>query len=317
MKNFKTFTKISTLTLLVSTNLAFANDIIPNDFNTQVNQVNNIPVINIATPTLNGMSRNTYKEFNVSEKGVIFNNSIDSVNSQLAGQLEKNHNLKDRTARLIINEVVGGNQSQLKGAIEIVGEDAKLVITNPNGVFIDGAKFINIRESFISTGKPVFNKKDLLSLEVTKGKVTIGEKGLNSDNLVVFSRSLQVNGKINADTITAMVGPNSFGMKIPGLPTRFENETPQSGFSIDTGSLGGMYTNKSIILLSNEKGAGVNIRDLSTSRGQLTDVTVQLTKDSGAVYTTNQKQDIIVAANRYFHDGREMELINGVWHPKQ
>ncbi|MDE9553424.1 filamentous hemagglutinin N-terminal domain-containing protein [Xenorhabdus bovienii] len=125
MKNFKTFTKISTLTLLVSTNLAFANDIIPNDFNTQVNQVNNIPVINIATPTLNGMSRNTYKEFNVSEKGVIFNNSIDSVNSQLAGQLEKNHNLKDRTASLIINEVVGGNQSQLKGAIEIVGEDAK------------------------------------------------------------------------------------------------------------------------------------------------------------------------------------------------
>ncbi|WP_338885765.1 hypothetical protein [Xenorhabdus sp. TH1] len=68
MKNFKTFTKISTLTLLVSINLAFANDIIPNDFNTQVNQVNNIPVINIATPTLNGMSRNTYKEFNVSEK---------------------------------------------------------------------------------------------------------------------------------------------------------------------------------------------------------------------------------------------------------
>ncbi|MCG3470982.1 filamentous hemagglutinin N-terminal domain-containing protein [Xenorhabdus bovienii] len=213
MKNFKTFTKISTLTLLVSTNLAFANDIIPNDFNTQVNQVNNIPVINIATPTLNGMSRNTYKEFNVSEKGVIFNNSIDSVNSQLAGQLEKNHNLKDRTAGLIINEVVGGNQSQLKGAIEIVGEDAKLVITNPNGVFIDGAKFINIRESFISTGKPVFNKKDLLSLEVTKGKVTIGEKGLDSDNLVVFSRSLQVNGKINAYTITAMIGPNSMSMK--------------------------------------------------------------------------------------------------------
>ncbi|MBD2801373.1 hypothetical protein ID854_13115, partial [Xenorhabdus sp. M] len=178
------------------------------------------------------------------------------------------------------------------------------------------AKFINIRESFISTGKPIFNKKDLLSLEVTKGKVTIGEKGLHSDNLVVFSRSLQVNGKINADTITAMVGPNSFGMKIPGLPTRFENETPQSGFSIDTGSLGGMYANKSIILLSNEKGAGVNIRDLSTSRGQLTDVTVQLTKDSGAVYTTNQKQDIIVAANRYFHDGRELELINGEWYYK-
>ncbi|MDE9553428.1 hypothetical protein KKI94_20065 [Xenorhabdus bovienii] len=106
-------------------------------------------------------------------------------------------------------------------------------------------------------------------------------------------------------------------MKIPGLPTRFENETPQSGFSIDTGSLGGMYANKSIILLSNEKGAGVNIRDLSTSRGQLTDVTVQLTKDSGAVYTTNQKQDIIVAANRYFHEGVELVLIDGVWHRKQ
>ncbi|REF27239.1 filamentous hemagglutinin family protein [Xenorhabdus cabanillasii] len=315
MKNFKTFTKISTLTLLISTNLAFANDIILNDSNTQINQVNNIPVINIATPTLNGMSRNTYKEFNINEKGVVFNNSIDSTNSQLVGQLDKNPNLADRTAILIVNEVVGGNLSQLKGAIEIVGDDAKLIITNPNGVIINGAKFINVTESFISTGKPVFNKKDLLSLEVTKGKVTIGEKGLESteNNLVVFSRSLQVNGKINADIITAMIGPNSMSMKVPGMPIRFENETPQPGFSIDTGNLGGMYANKSIILLSNEKGAGVNIRDLSTSRGQLEDVVVQLMKDSGAVHTSNQKQDIIVAANRYIHEGVELKNVDGIW----
>ncbi|REF27236.1 filamentous hemagglutinin family protein [Xenorhabdus cabanillasii] len=221
MKNIRIFTKItsiSILSLLVSTNLAFANDIILNDSSTQVNQVNNVPVIDIAAPTLNGMSRNTYKEFNVEEQELVFNNSIDSVNSQLVGQLNKNPNLRDRPAILIVNEVVGGNQSQLKGVVETVGNAATLIITNPNSVFLDGAKFIS-NETFISTGKPTFNKKDLLSLDVTKGKVTIGEKGLDSDNLVVFSRSLQVNGKINADTITAMVGPNSFSMKIPGMCT--------------------------------------------------------------------------------------------------
>ncbi|MDE9544228.1 filamentous hemagglutinin N-terminal domain-containing protein [Xenorhabdus bovienii] len=201
-KNIKDFTKVisvSILALLISNNLAFANPVIVEDNRTQVNQVNNIPVVNIATPTINGVSRNTYKEFNVGEQGLVFNNSIDSVNSQLAGQLEKNPNLSDRSANLIVNEVVGGNLSQLKGTMEIVGNRANLVIANPNGIVANGVSLVNSRMLFLSTGKPVFNKKDLLNFEITKGKVTIGEKGLDASSaevLDISARSFQLNGQV-------------------------------------------------------------------------------------------------------------------------
>ncbi|MDC9622461.1 hypothetical protein PSI22_12645 [Xenorhabdus sp. XENO-7] len=101
--------------LFISTNLAIADLIILDNNKTQANQVNNIPVVDIATPNLSRVSHNVYKEFNVGEQGLVFNNSLESTTSQLAGQLNKNPNLRNRSATLINNEVVGGNPSQLKG----------------------------------------------------------------------------------------------------------------------------------------------------------------------------------------------------------
>ncbi|MBD2804784.1 filamentous hemagglutinin N-terminal domain-containing protein [Xenorhabdus sp. ZM] len=180
-KNTTYFVKLasfSLVSLLFSTNSAFSGGIIPNDANTQVKNINNVPVVNIATPTLSGMSRNTYKEFNIEKQGLILNNSLDVISSELAGQLDKNPNLKNRSAALIVNEVVGGNQSQLLGALEVVGDKAKVIIANPNGIRVNGVNFINNNEFTLTTGKPTFNKKDLLTLDVTKGNITVGEKGL-------------------------------------------------------------------------------------------------------------------------------------------
>ncbi|MDC9598605.1 two-partner secretion domain-containing protein [Xenorhabdus anantnagensis] len=95
----------------------------------------------MATPTLSGMSRNTYKEFNVEKQGLVLNNSLTKITSELVGKLDKNPNFKNRSEELIVNEIVGGNQSQLLGTLEVVGDKAKVIITNPNGVMINGASY--------------------------------------------------------------------------------------------------------------------------------------------------------------------------------
>ncbi|MDC9598606.1 hypothetical protein [Xenorhabdus anantnagensis] len=41
-----------------------------------------------------------------------------------------------------------------------------------------GLVIINNNDFNITTGKPTFDKKDLLTLEIAKGQITVGEKGL-------------------------------------------------------------------------------------------------------------------------------------------
>nr|WP_246103973.1 filamentous hemagglutinin N-terminal domain-containing protein [Yersinia kristensenii] len=36
--------------------------------------INDVPLINIATPSVAGVSHNQYQEFNVDQRGVVFNN---------------------------------------------------------------------------------------------------------------------------------------------------------------------------------------------------------------------------------------------------
>lgn len=65
---------------------------------------NNIPIINIASPNNAGISNNYYKEFNVTQSGIIFNNSKDLItSSELAGFINGNINLKEKEASVILN----------------------------------------------------------------------------------------------------------------------------------------------------------------------------------------------------------------------
>ncbi|WP_275370551.1 filamentous hemagglutinin N-terminal domain-containing protein [Xenorhabdus bovienii] len=177
----------------------------PDNNKTQANQVNNIPVVDIATPNLSRVSHNVYKEFNVGEQGLVFNNSLESTTSQLAGQLNKNPNLRNRSATLINNEVVGGNPSQLKGLIEVAGDAANVMITNPNGVSINGLSFKNINDININTGNLKFNKrKNLEELNLTKGHIYVGDDGIdatNTNSLSIFGRTLKLDGDIESNII--------------------------------------------------------------------------------------------------------------------
>ncbi|MBE8597846.1 filamentous hemagglutinin N-terminal domain-containing protein [Xenorhabdus sp. BG5] len=254
-KKSKIFTKTLVSSFISFASItAFANPIIPDNSQTQVQNVNNVPVVNIANPNGAGVSHNLYKEFNVETRGAVLNNSINGVNSQLAGYLNKNPNLSN-SAKVIINEVVGGNQSQLLGKLEVAGNKANVLISNQNGIVINGASFVNSDSISLNTGKVTLRPDGALQgTKVANGKITIGERGLDAtgaNSVALISRALELNGKINAKSLFIQTGGNE---------TDYKNK-PQ--FAIDTKALGGMYANN-IQISSTENGLGINLGNLQS-----------------------------------------------------
>ena len=105
--------------------------------NTAVTQAQNgVPMVNIATPNGSGLSHNKFTDYNVGQQGLILNNSAQNlVQTQLGGYVVGNpnlggSNLKNGGAGLILNEVTGGNASQLKGYTEVAGRC--LLYTSPS-----------------------------------------------------------------------------------------------------------------------------------------------------------------------------------------
>ncbi len=255
---------------------AFAAGITAANGNTQVViKPGNVPVVNIATPNGAGISHNTYKDFNVGTPGAVLNNAIHGGKTQLGVTIENakgNPNLKGKPAELIINEVTGGSRSELQGKLEVFGNKANVMIANPNGITCNGCGFINAPGVTLTTGKPQFDKQGVLeALEVKKGGVTIGGKGLDgsgADYVDIISRATELNGKINAQNLSLIQGANRISFK-DGTIKPIAGEGAKPVLAVDTKALGGMYANK-IRLVANEDGVGVNLKDLTSKQRDIT-----------------------------------------------
>ncbi|MGP3155239.1 DUF637 domain-containing protein [Serratia marcescens] len=255
---------------------AFAAGITAANGNTQVHmKPGNVPVVNIATPNGAGISHNTYKDFNVGTPGAVLNNAIQGGKTQLGVTIENakgNPNLKGKPAELIINEVTGGSRSELQGKLEVFGNKANVMIANPNGITCNGCGFINAPGVTLTTGKPQFDKQGALeALEVKKGGVTIGGKGLDgsgADYVDIISRATELNGKINAQNLSLTQGANRISFK-DGTIKPIAGEGAKPVLAVDTKALGGMYANK-IRLVANEDGVGVNLKDLTSKQRDIT-----------------------------------------------
>ncbi|EQA4237469.1 DUF637 domain-containing protein [Serratia marcescens] len=255
---------------------AFAAGITAANGNTQVViKPGNVPVVNIATPNGAGISHNTYKDFNVGTPGAVLNNAIQGGKTQLGVTIENakgNPNLKGKPAELIINEVTGGSRSELQGKLEVFGNKANVMIANPNGITCNGCGFINAPGVTLTTGKPQFDKQGALeALEVKKGGVTIGGKGLDgssADYVDIISRVTELNGKINAQNLSLTQGANRISFK-DGTIKPIAGEGAKPVLAVDTKALGGMYANK-IRLVANEDGVGVNLKDLTSKQRNIT-----------------------------------------------
>ncbi|AYA39217.1 DUF637 domain-containing protein [Xenorhabdus nematophila] len=260
------------LTGIYPLNSAVAGGIIPDNAKTQIHNNGNVPVVNIAAPNNAGISHNTYKEFNTGTQGAVLNNATQAVNSQLAGQISANANLQGKAAELIINEVTGSSRSELMGQLEVAGQKANVMIANPNGITCDGCGFINTSGAILTTGKPQFDTQGALeALKVTKGQITIGGKGLNgqsTDYVDIISRVTELNGKIQAKNLALTQGANQISFK-EGTTKAIAGEGAVPQLAVDTKALGGMYANK-IRLIATENGVGVNLKDITSTRDDIT-----------------------------------------------
>ncbi|WP_211465354.1 two-partner secretion domain-containing protein, partial [Collimonas silvisoli] len=221
---------------------------------------NGVPIVLIAPPSAGGVSRNQYDQFNVNPNGLILNNSTGVTQTQLGGWVSGNPQLGNTPARIILNEVVSNNPSQLRGTIEVAGQRANIVIANPNGITCDGCGFLNTTRGTLTTGQTQFGANGAINgFNVSQGQLMIGSGGLNATNieqLDLIARGLVIEGEVWARNLNTLAGANQvlYGTL---------QVTPQAGngaaprFAIDIKDLGGMYANQ-VYMVSTEQGLGVN-----------------------------------------------------------
>jgi filamentous hemagglutinin family protein len=163
--------------------------VIPDGFSqTNVNtQSDGSILVDIAPVFANGISHNTYTEFNVPLPGLYFDNQT-------------------RQASTILNEVTGSNPSLILGNIEILGARAHVILVNPHGITVDGSQFINTGGLILSTGQigfvernltPVIKQKNI-TLTTDQGTITIGPGGLSGafNSLQLLARNIKIEGNL-------------------------------------------------------------------------------------------------------------------------
>ncbi|MFC5473539.1 hemagglutinin repeat-containing protein [Paraherbaspirillum soli] len=221
---------------------------------------NGVPIVLVAPPSAGGVSRNQFSQFNVNQNGLILNNSGGNSQTQLGGWISGNPQLGSTPARIILNEVVSNNPSQLRGAIEVAGQRANIVIANPNGIVCDGCSFLNTGRGTLSTGQPQFGAGGALTgFNVNQGQLSIGSGGLNARNieqLDLIARGLVFEGEVWANNLQVLAGANQvlYGT-LQATPQAGAGAAPR--FAIDIKDLGGMYANQ-VYMTSTEQGLGVN-----------------------------------------------------------
>ena len=221
-------------------------------------------VVNINVPNKSGMSHNFFKEYNVEKEGLILNNSNkNSEKTQLAGFINGNPNLTNKKAAdTILAEITGTSRSRLEGFTEIAGKQANFILANPNGIYVNGAGFINTPRAILTTGKTILDKfGELKGFDVDDGTIVIGSSGIDVRNLTKFdiiSRTAELNGTIyGGDEVNAVLGRNKYDLVTERATAKEEMGEEKPKIALDGKALGSLYAGR-IYIHSTEKGVGVN-----------------------------------------------------------
>jgi filamentous hemagglutinin family protein len=223
---------------------------------------NGAAMIQIATPNAQGLSHNQYQQFNVSAAGAALNNMTSGVAA--------NPNLRGQAASIILNEVVGNEQSLLEGKIGILGNKAEFILANPNGIDCNGCGFINMSSATLTTGIPEIDSQgQLTGFQLNGGNVHIGQQGINVENVDYFK---VIASHFNNEGTIKGVKLDAQGHKIKAADVeiklakqgRYDLETGQlvdtssdSSGVIDAAQLGSISANK--ILISAKGNIGVSL----------------------------------------------------------
>ncbi|WP_407971331.1 hemagglutinin repeat-containing protein [Burkholderia pyrrocinia] len=235
---------------------------------------NGLPQVNINKPGSAGVSLNTYNQFDVQKSGAILNNSPTIVNTQQAGMINGNPNFgPNDAARIIVNQVNSNNPSSIRGFVEVAGQKAEVIISNPAGLQIDGGGFINTSRAVLTTGVPYYGADgSVAGFNVNRGLVTVSGSGLNAaniDQVDIIARAVQANAAIYAKNLNVIAGSNQVNHDtLSATPIQGDGAAP--AVAIDVGQLGGMYANR-IFLVSSGSAVGVqNAGTLSADAAGMT-----------------------------------------------
>ncbi|WP_368544710.1 two-partner secretion domain-containing protein [Enterobacter soli] len=220
-------------------------------------------VIDIEAPNAAGVSHNMYREFNVSNKGAVLNNSSTDVSHATLGNIAKNNNLTNGSASVILNEVVSNKASALNGFIEVNGQKADVVIANPNGISCSGCNFINTNKVTLTTGSVKLDESGAISsYSVTGGKISVDAYGMyaNEGYANLLADVISLNGIVNAKNATLSAGNFTYDNATGAITSAGKSanlvQTLIPEYSIDVSSLGGVKAN-SIKMVGNNLGFGV------------------------------------------------------------
>lgn len=236
------------------------------------------PLVNIQTPDGRGLSHNRYTRFDVDGRGVTLNNSRGS-----------NPFLAKGAARLILNEVRSNVPSSIEGMISVAGQKADVVVANPSGISVNGGGFKNVGRGVLTTGVPVFEDGSFKGLEVNRGKVTVGERGLDgrgADYSGILAAAAEVRGEIRARQLAVHAGTGRWD---EGAGGGFVPSGVLNGGIIDTAHLGGMYAD-SIYLVAGRGGVGVRNRG-TLEAGRLVVTSDGMIENGGTVRTGADSSD--------------------------
>ncbi|MBT5855459.1 filamentous hemagglutinin N-terminal domain-containing protein, partial [bacterium] len=222
---------------------------------------NGVQVVNVADPSTRGVSSNKFSDYNVGSDGVILNNNTQVGISELGGALYANPNFSGSSASILLFEVTGSNRSNLEGYTEIFGQSAEFILANPNGIYVNGAGFINTPKATLTTGVPLMSGGALTGFQINQGHIQIEALGLNAANVDYFeilSRTIELNGELRVrNTASLIAGRNHYDYETGYVTALTPDGSASPTFAIDASALGAVLAGR-IILLSTEKGVGVN-----------------------------------------------------------
>lgn len=198
----------------------YANPIVIDNasLNTSLDRASNgVDILNIATPNQAGISNNLFLEFNVRESGLIFNNSTSALTPSVLGEIiSANPNL-NTPASLILNQVTSTSPSTLLGMMEIAGENASLLIANPNGIACQGCGFINANNVTLSTGLAQILDNGYIDLRVQRGEINIRTlNALGTQSLNILAKSLSIDSELYTNTLKVILGSNKIALDEKG-----------------------------------------------------------------------------------------------------
>lgn len=251
-------TSLAALTLLIASGPGSAQDVVTDGgtATSVVTQSSGRVVIGIA-PSTGGVSLNTFDRFSVGDPGVALDNRTVAAN-------------------VIVNQVTSAEPSRIEGVLEVLGNSARVVVANPNGIRVNGGRFVNTGTVALITGTTQFDGTSLTA-EVAGGDISVGPAGLSGTiselDLLARTIRLEEDAQLATDGLVSIAaGDNTFLLDGSSALRPFARLTSSQSrtateFVVDVA--GGALLNAGRVSITvTSQGAGVRMRgDAATSQG--------------------------------------------------